>query len=281
MAKKSRKNTPKPLIIDDESIYKARVRDSVFYPTIDGERKATGLVPRDYRTDPPEMLAPPSEILLAPRSEWSARIKEQKAQGARLSDIRGQEPSLDQDGRGYCWAHSTTSAVMVLRALMNLPRIRLSAYAIACMIKNFRDEGGWCGLSAKFWREKGCPSAQFWPEKSVSRTNDNPQTWENARQHIITEDFVDLTRDVYDQNLTFDMVASCCLAGIPGAVDYNWWSHSIGWLDLVEVEAGSFGLLIWNSWGDSWEDRGMGILRGSKAIPDGAVALRVTGASPA
>ncbi len=182
---------------------------------------------------------------------------------------------------GNCWSHSTTSCVMLLRALNNQPYVRLSAYAIACMIKNFRDEGGWCGLSAKFWREKGCPSSQFWPERSVSRNNDNPATWANAALHKISEEWTDLTQQVYDQNLTFDQVATCLLLGIPCALDFNWWSHSVCGMDLVEVEPGSFGIRIWNSWGDNWEDRGMGILRGNKAIPNGAVALRVTGASAA
>lgn len=274
---KSKKNTPKPAVFDDES--KGMVVDKWFSPLVDGEIKGHGYVPRDYATYPPEMFDPPRDLQLIPRSEWSARLKEQERLKARLSDLRGDMASLDQNGRGYCWSHSTTSAVMLLRAINNQPYIRLSAYAIACKIKNFRDEGGWCGLSAKFWKEQGCPSAQFWPEKSTSRSNDNPTTWANAAKHKITEDWVDLTRDVYDQNLTFDQVATCLLSGIPCAVDFNWWSHSVCALDLVEVESGSFGLRIWNSWGDNWEDRGMGILRGSKAIPDGAVALRVTGGS--
>jgi hypothetical protein len=46
---------------------------------------------------------------------------------------------------------------------------------------------------------------------------------------------------------------------------------------VVEVEPGSFGIEILNSWTDSWGQKGAGILRGSKGVPDGAVATRVTG----
>lgn len=275
---KSRKNTPVPPIFDDET--KPRERDIWFNPIIEGEIKGHGYVERDYSTYPKEMFDPPSEIKLIPRSEWSDRIKEQAAQKARLSDVRGDIPALDQNGQGFCWAYSTTGCVQLLRAANNQPYVRLSAHAIGCKVKNFRDEGGWAGLSAKFHKEYGCPSIEKWAEKSMSRSNDTPQTWENAALHKVTEDWIDLTRDVYDQNLSFDQVGTCLLLGIPCATDFNHWSHSVCAMDLVEVEPGSFGLLILNSWTNNWGDRGMGILRGSKAIPDGAVALRVTGASP-
>jgi hypothetical protein len=267
-------------VIDDETLTDPRVKDNVFVPVIDGELKGHGLVPRDYRIHPPEMFAPPSELHLIPRPEWSDRLKEQERAGARLSDIRGDWPALDQNGQGYCWAYSTTSAVMLLRSVNNQPYVRMSAHAIGCKVKNFRNEGGWCGLSAKFHRENGCPSVAMWPEKSMSRSNDRADVWSNAALHKVTEDWVDLTRDVYDQNLTFNQVATCLLSGIPCAVDFNWWSHSVCGADLVEVEPGSFGLRILNSWSNSWGERGAGILRGSKAIPDEAVAMRVTGISP-
>ena len=163
---------------------------------------------------------------------------------------------------------------MLARAVALAPHVRLSAHAVACKVKNFRDEGGWCGLSAKFVRENGIPTVGFWAEKSMSRTFDTAETWANAAKHKIDEDWVDLTRPVWGQNLTFDQVATCLLLGIPCALDFNHWSHSVCGLRLVRVEAGSYGIKIWTSWTDSWGDRGMGILRGTKAVPDGAVATR-------
>lgn len=246
-----------------------------------------GLVPRDYNVDPVEMFAAPTTIPLIPRSEWDARIDEQERLQSSLEHIRltangGQPiPSLDQnkgDGVhwGYCWAHSTTHTVMLHRAVANLPYVPLSAFAVACIIKNYANDGGWCGLSAKFARERGIPSQKFWPQKNLDRANDNPETWADAAKHKITEDYVDLTRDVWGQNMTFDQVATCLLSNIPCALDFNWWGHSVCGIRLVRVEAGSYGIKIWNSWADSWGDRGMGILRGSKAVPNGAVATRTT-----
>jgi hypothetical protein len=177
---------------------------------------------------------------------------------------------------GNCWAHSTTSAMTVLRAVMGLPYVPLSAFAVACVIKSFRDEGGWGALSAQFATERGIPSSQFWPMQSMSRSNDNPQTWENAKLHRVAEAWVDLQAEAYDRTLTRKQVASCLLSNIPVVVDYNWWGHSVCALDLVEINSGHFGVRIWNSWGDSWSDRGMGVLEESKAWPNGAVALRTT-----
>ncbi len=227
----------------------------------------------------------PGQLQVIPRSEWDARIAEQDALKSSLWHLRQTmadgaiAPTLDQNGQGYCWAYSTTRAVMYVRAVMGLPYVRLSAHAIGCKVKGFRDEGGWCGLSAKFHREQGCPSVALWPEKSMSRANDKPEVWANAAGHKLVEDWCDAGAAVYDQNLTFDQVATCLLVNIPVAVDFNFWSHSVCAIQLVRVEAGSYGIRIDNSWTDQWEDRGSSVLQGQKAIPDGAVALRAVAVS--
>lgn len=295
-------------------IHEGTPASQLYAPVVNGEIKGHGLVPRDYSIYPAAMFDPPDQMPLIPQGEWAERIREKTAKKSWLRDIRdtgmaGQQiPSLDQNGQGYCWAYSTTSAVMLLRALMNLPYVRLSAHAIACKIKGFRDEGGWCGLSAKYHREVGCPSVAFWPEKSMSRAHDKPETWDNAKLHKVTEEWVDLSSSVYDQNLTWAQNVSCLLSNIPCANDFNHWSHSVcscflvngnDHRDTTRAESGKLmtgievarfwgldnpvtagiGNGIWNSWTDGWGDDGMGVLTGNKAIPNGAVALRATGAS--
>ena len=253
---------------------------------IDGEAKHRGLVPRDYSQYPQGCYAAAPawsvEMQTIPQSEWSARLAEMVARKSLLSDIRlsgngGQPiPSLDQDSYGYCWFHSATSATIALRARNHEPYVRLSAFAGACIIKNYRNEGGWGAQAVDFIRDRGVPSVEFWPEKSTQRSNDNANTWANAAKHKITAGFIDLAAAQYDRQLTFEQLATCLLNRIPVVVDFNWWSHSVCALDLVEVEKGSFGIRIWNSWTDSWSDRGMGVLQGSKAHPDAAVAPYAT-----
>jgi hypothetical protein len=171
------------------------------------------------------------------------------------------------------------------------------------MIKRYRDEGGWGAQGLDWIMEKGLPTSEFWPQKSVNPANDNAATWADALNYRVTEGWIDLAQAQYDRNLTFDQVITCLLLDIPVIGDFNWWGHSVCLLDVVDgnqqretVKGDSgkrqttkqfedfwglntlttgFSVRIWNSWGDSWSDKGMGVLTGNKAIPDGATAPRV------
>jgi len=220
----------------------------------------------------------PDQLKVIPRSEWLPRTKEMHESKSTLRHLReiaangSQMPTLDQNGQGYCWAYSVTRCVMYQRALMNQPYKRLSAHAVACMVKGFRDEGGWCGLSLEFIRERGVPTVEAWAEKSMSRSNDKPATWENAAQNRITEGWYDVTKKAYDQALSYDQFMTCLLLRIPVAADFNHWSHSVCMHTPVILDGE-----VWpeggNSWTDGWGEQGRFVLQGQKAIPDGAVAI--------
>jgi hypothetical protein len=249
-----------------------------------------GYVPRDFREHPPEMFAPPDQMPLFAESDWDALYDEQEAQRSSLEHVYlggpGGTPiftNLDQDGDGYCWAYSTGHAAMMTRAVANQPLVRLNPHATAAILKRGRDEGGWCGLSAKWANEHGYAvegtGPGQWPLHSRDLRHDTPELRAAMALHRVTEDWVDVARPVYDRNLTTQQVASCLFCAIPCPVDFNWWGHSVCGLRWVRVERGSWGLLILNSW-LRWGRHGLGVLRGSRARPDGAVALRVTTASP-
>lgn len=281
-------------------------------PTIDGELKKCGTVPRDWARHPCGFspFAPASSITPVPRSEWSERIRDKVARKAQLSDLRNVGmpdgtpiPSRDQNGYGYCWAHSTTSAAVLRRCRDHLPYADLSAYAIACIIKNYRDEGGWNAESMEFLAKRGCPTSEFWPQRSVNSQNDNPKTWENAALHKDTD-----WADIPESNNCFDVLATYLLNNIPCPSDFNWWSHSVCSTDLVDGASlygrmrgmdsgklitqqefdriwrvddfgGAWGNRIWNSWGNSYGSNGMGILTESRGTPNGAMALLTMRAS--
>lgn len=246
---------------------------------------ARGAIPRDYDIDPEEMFEQPSEMDLIPESDWDAQYEAQEQAKSSCMHIRmtGNHgkmiPNLDQDGIGYCWGHSITHAVMVANAAANKEYEPLSAFGLCAPIKNGRDEGGWCGLSAQRARQVGIPTQKTWPQdpsegRKVAKY-DNAESQADAARNKIVEGWVDLTKRVYDQNMTFAQVATCLFKGECGAVDFNWWSHSVCALRIVRIEKGSFGLLILNSW-KGWGDNGMAVLRGQKMYPNGAVFLRTT-----
>ena len=270
----------------------------------DGEQKKFGLIPRDYSKHPVGsyansfLMRDVRDVPMIAMEEWPERIKERERTGSQMSQIRlkangqgGPIPSLDQDGYGYCWNHSTTSSLIILRMMMNLPYVRLSAFAIGSIIKNFVDEGGWGAQSMDFCvsgftrngrKYLGVPSVEFWPEKSTNRalaTDD--RVWQNAALHVVTEGFIDVEAAQYDRDLSAQQVGSLLLQDIPVVCDYNWWGHSVCGIDLVDVypdrparDIRRYGVRILNSWRDSWGELGTGVLKDSKAFPDGAVAPR-------
>lgn len=295
-----RKNEP---IIGDDNLHE------YVDPTVDGEQKKMGLIPRDYNTYPKCYAAnsAPFESIsmpLIPRNEWIERCQEMAANKSRLSDIRRRSgpngkhiPSLDQDGVGYCWIHSGTMGVMLDRAVRNMPYVRLSAFHPGCLIKNYRDQGGWGAQGLEFISQYGVASVEFWPEKSMSRSNDTPQMRENALLHKVTESWVDLDPPVYNRNLSEDQAATALLNRQPTIGDFNHWGHSVILMDLVvasqnksmlatdfdsldlnnpkdlQIYSAVFGKRLLNSWTDSWGDLGEGILTGQKAILDGGAVI--------
>lgn len=247
-------------------------------PVVNGEVKAMGCIPRNYMKCPVGYLpcAKPFDLPLIPEGEWQTRLDEQKANKAQLSNIRnrgmnGQPiPSRDQNGKGYCWFHSGTSSNLLVRAVNNQPYADLSAYMGACIIKGYRDEGGWGSEGIEFMAQYGVATSKTWPQQSMSRSNDTPEMRAEALHYKITE-----WMDMEPRNKA--QLITCLLLNIPVVVDFNWWSHSVCAMDLVSLNP--FQIRIWNSWGDSWSENGTGILEGSRAIPDGMICPRVIVAS--
>ncbi|MGL6095051.1 MAG: hypothetical protein ACRC7O_04525 [Fimbriiglobus sp.] len=228
------------------------------------------------------MFASPNAMPLVPESEYSARCKEQKERGSGLGDmyLRDKWVNLDQNGHGYCWAYSVGHAMMIKRMSMGLPHVRLNPHGVAAVIKNGRDEGGWCGLSAEYATRIGFPSDKHWPGHSRSMANKTPDMLQNSAMHRATGVWMDLAKAAYDQDLSRRQLLTCLFNGDACAVDFNWWGHSVCALQIVEIEAGSFGLMILNSWAN-WGERGLAVLRGGKAVPDGAIGLFAATASAA
>lgn len=274
-----------PASTDGLFIINDSTNNDILHPKGFGKGYDPDSVPKDLPKPIPIFGDAPSQIKEFSDSELLARTKELWDRKATLWHLRQtaangeQMPTLDQNGQGFCWNYSLTRLLMYMRAIQNQPYRRLSGHANACMIKNFRDEGAWSGLAYERAAKFGCPSIEFWKEKSMSRSNDNPATWENAAGNKILEGYFDENLAVYDQNLTRRQRMTLLCLCIPYTADRNRWSHST--LDhtpvIIDGEVWPMGD---NSWTDEWGNQGSYTFQGnSMERVDGAVAVRVLPAS--
>ncbi len=245
-----------------------------------------GLVERDYNQFPEPMFAPPGDMVLIPESEWDARYDEQERLQSSLEHMYLSGPNgtpvfenLDQDVDGYCWNYSIGHTMMFDRLKRNLPVIRFNPHAGAAIIKKGRNEGGWCGEGAQFATTDGMAVEGKGPGQFPAHSRDlrliTPAVRAEMAKYKIDEQWVDLTRQVWNRNMTLAQCATGGFNNIPGPGDYNWWGHSVCRIRWVRIERGSWGQLIINSW-FRWGRYGLGVLRGNKAIPNGALAIRST-----
>lgn len=253
-----------------------------------------GLVPRDYAAQPIGSLAgsvvglEAAGIPIIPRADRYAMAKEKEELKSRISDIRrkgnkgGLIPSLNQTSSNYCWAHSGVNGQHMLRAVMGLPYVPLSAYAVAATIMGGANQGGWGAKGVEFGIKFGVPAQNFWPQGSFDvRRHNTAEMQANAALHKIGTQVADLASPVYSRSLSDDEVETLLLLNCPVIFDLNWWGHSVLGIDLVTAPNGELRRRILNSYGDEWEDRGEAVLSGDRMRPDGAVALLSVSASVA
>lgn len=245
----------------------------------DPEHLSTGAVPRDYDVDPVLLRDSPAAMQLIPESEDDARFDMQEETKSSLEHLYlpgdGTTPAfqfLDQNGFPDCWVHSTYHAVMFGYLAAGLPVPRLNAVAGATLIG--RLDGGWSGLSMKHAREHGCPLVGTgpgeWPYQS-RRGRDTPELRASMARHKAAEDWYDLGRQVWDQELTRRQLATCCFNNHPAPSDYNRYGHAMLTIRYVRLGRGDWGWLTLNSW-KGFGYHGLCVLAGMN--PDGAVALR-------
>jgi hypothetical protein len=227
----------------------------------------------------PDMMAAPDAMKTYSASDYDALYDEQERAESSLEHLylrKWQGECLDQNGDGYCWFYSTTGANMMRRLVMNLPFVRLNPHSGAAIIKNGRDEGGWCGLSLGFMREHGVAEEgtgpNQWPVHSRNVRLATPAMREAMKAYRVTDDWYDLGKPAYAQALKDAQRNTCLFNNCPVPTDRNWWGHSTCDIRHVRIEAGSWGYLTLNSW-KGWGRRGLAVIRGTKARADGAVSV--------
>lgn len=103
-----------------------------------------------------------AEVPRIPRSEWPARIKEQRERNARISDH--QKWQCDAQSGPTCWAAGTCQAASTCRVIqMGMAHyIRYSAMSIAVPISGGRS-GGYEGNAVRYMTQHGVVDSKLWP----------------------------------------------------------------------------------------------------------------------
>ena len=96
--------------------------------------------------------------------------------------------------------------------------------------------------------------------------------------HKVDEDWYDFGKKEWDQRLSKQQIATIGLSNIPGALDFNRFSHSMCMIRFVRFEKGAWGPLVLNSW-KSFGYFGLAVL--AEMYPDNAIAVRSTTPSAA
>lgn len=210
-----------------------------------------------------------SAVPVIPRSEWSARLKEMQEQKLLISQMQNWEPD-DQGSHPTCWAAATCAVFSTARVLQGHPFVRISAMSVACPISG-GVSGGYEGEALDLLAKRGGVDVALWGYTEISRSKDSDPACEaNRLLHKSLESY---------ECSSFDEFATAWLLRYPCTISYNWWSHCVSAVDLVEIEPGSFGVRIRNNWGD-WEAKndfgfsGYTVFREGHGTPSDGFAIR-------
>ncbi len=239
---------------------------------VDGELVGRGLIARDFERQPLGSLgfAKPFDLPLIPRSEWAGRIEEQDATRSSLHHLRLtlNVPVKNQKKTNYCWINAPVCCVETVRAVQGNQYVELSPASCGALIKGYRDVGGWGTEGIKFIVSHGIAPVSLWPANAIDSRYDTADVKRERQKYRISE-WYELQPD------NFEQLATCLLLNIPIAVGYNWWGHEVTAIRLVKPGRNTYGIVIANSWGGSWEDNGYGVLTEGKGTPDDAIGPRV------
>lgn len=209
----------------------------------------------------------PNELLI-PRSEWQARIEEQKQRKSSLKDLITQAglPAKDQGQTNYCWVVSPTHCLEIMRVLQNQAMIELSGTSVGARVKNFRNVGGFGAEALEGLSKWGaCPSS-LWPNNVIDKRLLTEANKAEALKYRVTEWWNAQPRNT-------DLLISLLLRNIPVSLGFNWWGHQVTGVRAVWQD-GQAWPEIRNQWAN-WGEDNYAVLKGSKAIPDDMVCPRV------
>lgn len=210
------------------------------------------------------------KALIIPMDQWDERIEEQERTESTLYHmIRRVGLKVKNQGQtNYCWAFSATWATEIIRVKQNQPYRELSATSVACLVKNYRNVGGWGDEALDFISNVGPTLVSLWPERQLQKTFDNPESRAAREQNRVTKWWKPRTLLEY---------GSALLRRIPVSGGHNFWRHQVTHVRLVKRDGRQrYGGLFGNSWDVTYGDDGYGVLEGDRMLPDDMCCPAVT-----
>ena len=260
----------KQLVIDDDN-FREHIGDGETV-VIDGKPRAFGCVRTPGRMRAaPNLTFADAGVELIPESQWKARATKLIDEGADLKTLTYDLPALDQDGVGQCWMFGHCGAMRTLSrrqgGVLRLPSVQSLAYSLRSDYRSWGVRGGDPADSMEALMEHGAARDELWPTDPDVGRNSKYATAEAEADRQANRLLVGI--ELGHEHDIWQELISCLLQGIGGGVAFNWWGHHVE--AIAYLPNGN--LLIRNSWGNGWGDRGFGELAGAKKHPSGAWAF--------
>jgi hypothetical protein len=169
----------------------------------------------------------------------------------------GQWIGLNQDPTNYCWCFAVIHAIMIDRMLAGEPFKRLSPFSVACIVKDFSNEGGWGGEANEQCVKEGVATEADWPFGKPGSDNlqsANMAAIRNGRQYLQSsranaalhkvEEFWELK-----PNNAREKLSVLCIP-LPVASGYNALGHERCSIKATILSNGGFGAIDLDSYTD-------------------------------
>jgi hypothetical protein len=211
--------------------------------------------------------APASQITRLPRSTWADHMRRQEAEKSSPYHwfLNGGVQVLNQGSWGFCWAYGVVGAMQTAYAMTGQNAPHLNAHYPAWLGKNGANRGGWAGEALGYIRRWGVPEMSVFSGHQTNRAMfERGEVVASAKLHGVVE-FGELPRNDYEA------LVSVLLDPInprPVTMGLNWWGHLI-----YAVRAVKDGILIVNSWGTNWGQRGLSVLSPSRSVAFEQIAV--------
>lgn len=204
----------------------------------------TGYIPRDYDAEPLGSGVGAKELpqalldMYPDEKVWKERFKELEAKKMDIPSIlqrsfdAGVWKGLNQNPTNYCWCYAVVHAVMIQRLLNGEPFYRLSPYSVACIVKNFQNNGGWGSQACEQIVKEGVATEEFWPMEKPGmsdRSGANMNAIRNGRQYLASSRANAAMKkctefnDIPPRSIPHKMAALC--VPLPVASGYNRIGH--------------------------------------------------------